>query len=248
MNPQCQSTLIAVALLTLASPAQAQFGAGTNVISVNGEAEIRVVPDEVLLSLGVETFDKVLKAAKSLNDERIKKTIAVARGYAIPAEYIQTDYIGIEPRYHQSDITHELLGYVVRKTILIRLKDISKFEDLLSAVLEAGVTHVHGIDFRTTELRKHRDQARLLALKAAHEKAELLARESGRKVGKALSIGEASYGYLSSYGSWWGSRYGSQMTQNVVQSLGGSSVASDTTLAPGQIAIRVSVSVSFVLE
>jgi uncharacterized protein YggE len=75
---------------------------------VNGGAEFRVVPDEVLLSLGVETFDKVLRSSKSLNDDRIKRAIAVARSFGVPGEYIQTDYIGIEPKYHRSDITQEL--------------------------------------------------------------------------------------------------------------------------------------------
>jgi uncharacterized protein YggE len=189
-----------------------------------------------------------LRSSKSLNDDRIKKAIAVARGLGVPGEYIQTDYIGIEPKYRQGDISQELLGFIVRKSVQIRLKDISKFEELLSSALEAGVTHVHGIEFRTTELRRHRDSARTLALKAAQEKAALLARESGRAIGKAMSIGEASYGYHSSYGSWWGSRYGNAMAQNVVQSFGGASLESDSTLAPGQISIRVSVHVSFALD
>jgi uncharacterized protein YggE len=65
------------ALVALSIPAHAQFSAtaGTNSISVNGEAEVRVVPDEVILTLGVETFDKILKTSKNLNDEKIKKTI-----------------------------------------------------------------------------------------------------------------------------------------------------------------------------
>jgi len=40
------------------------YSGGSNSISVNGEAEVRVVPDEVILTLGVETFDKVLKASR----------------------------------------------------------------------------------------------------------------------------------------------------------------------------------------
>ena len=249
MNVRRLGTIFVIVLLALSSSAQVPLlaRAGDETISVSGEAELRVVPDEVLLSLGVETFDKVLRAAKSLNDDRIRRTIAVARSYGIAAEHIQTDYIGIEPRYPQSDVTRELLGFVVRKSVLIRLKDIAKFEDLLSGALEAGVTHVHGIEFRTTDLRKYRDQARVLAVKAAQEKAELLAKQSGRRVGKVLSIGEASYGYYSSYGSWWGQRY-NQMTQNVMQNVGGAALEGDSTLAPGQIAIRVSVHTSFVLE
>lgn len=250
MNQKFQSMIFFFALVTLSIPVHAQFspGSGTNSISVNGEAEVRVVPDEVILTLGVETFDKALRTAKSMNDERIKKTISVAQSRGVPGEYIQTDYIGIEPRYRHSDITEELLGYVVRKTVVIRLKDISRFEDLLSDALEAGVTHVQGIEFRTTELRKYRDRARSLALKAAQEKAELLANGAGRKVGKALSIGEASYGYWSSYGSWWGPRYGGGMMQNVSQNFGGATMSNDSTLAPGQISIRATVGATFALE
>jgi uncharacterized protein YggE len=249
MNARRLGTLVVVVLLVVFASAQTPLlsRSSNDVISVNGEAEVRVVPDEVLLSLGVETFDKVLATAKAQNDARIKQAIAVARNHAIPAEYIQTDYIGIEPKYPQSDVTRELLGYAVRKSVLIRLKDISKFESLLTGVLEVGVTHVHGIEFRTTELRKYRDQARTLALRAAQDKAGLLARESGRAVGKALSIGEATYGYHSSYGSWWGSRYNS-MAQNVSQNIGGASLGSDAALAPGQISIRVSVHASFALD
>ncbi|MEP7336357.1 MAG: SIMPL domain-containing protein [Acidobacteriota bacterium] len=250
MNPKFQWLIFLTALFTISIPVRAQSAiyAASGSITVNGEAEIRVVPDEVVLTLGVETFDKILKPARSLNDERIKKTIAIAKGHGIPAEYIQTDYLGIEPRYQTHDAARDLIGYVVRKTVVIRLKDISKFEELLSDVLEAGVTHVHGIEFRTTELRKHRDEARRLAMRAAREKAELLANEAGRKVGKTLSIGESSFGYWSSYGSWWGNRYGSGMAQNVVQNIGGASISTDNTLAPGQIAIRAIIGASFALE
>jgi hypothetical protein len=206
-----------------------------------------VVPDEVVLSLGVETFDAALRTAKSMNDERIQRTMAAARGLAVPNTQMQTDYVSIEPKYENRDIARTLQGYVVRRSIVIRLKEIAKFEDLLTAALDAGVTHVHGIEFRTTELRKYRDQARVLAIKAAQEKADLLARESGRRVGAARSIGEASYGYHASYGSWWGSRY-SSMSQNAIQSVGSAPLESDSALAPGQIAIRVSVHASYVLQ
>ena len=239
--------LLMVALLTLPTSAAAQVPTGP-AISVTGEAEVKVVPDEVVLSVGVETGDKILKAAKDLNDERVRRAIGVARRHGVQAEHIQTDYISIEPRHRGHEVINELLGYVVRKTIVIRLKDVARFESLLSDLLEAGVNHVHGVEFRTTELRKHRDQARLLAIRAAREKAELLAREAGRQLGRASSIGEGSYGWWSNYGSWWGNRWGGGMAQNVVQNAGGASPSADGTLAPGQIAVRASVSVTFSLE
>jgi uncharacterized protein YggE len=242
----CLAT-IAFFVMALSQSTHTQTPARTNPISVNGEAELRVVPDEVILSLGVETFSPILRTAKTENDERIKRTIAVARRYAVPAERIQTDYLSIEPRYRNGDIALERLGYVVRRTVVIRLSDVDKFEGLLTEALDGGVTHVHGVDFRTSELRRYRDEARTAAMKAAREKAALLSKELGHRVGDVLSISEASYGYFSSYGSWWSGRRDMQ-SQNVVQSFGGAALTSDTALAPGQISIRVGVSVSFSLE
>ena len=61
-------------------------------------------------------------------------------------------------------------GVVILDTGGKRLKDISKYEDVLSGVLESGANYVEGIEFRTTELRKYRDQARVMAIKAAKDR------------------------------------------------------------------------------
>ncbi len=132
---------------------------------------------------------------------------------------------------------------------MITLKETGKFERLVSQGLEAGITHVHFIQFRTTELRKHRDVARALAIKAAREKATALASELGQRVGRAHRINEHGSGWFSPYGFGWGNRWGGQgLTQNVVQSAGGSPEGGDGTFALGQITVTANVTVSFLLE
>jgi uncharacterized protein len=248
MRRLSQAACLIVATLALAESTQAESNhPQSNSISVTGDAEVRVVPDEVILTFGVETFDPVLKVAKDANDARIKRVIAVALSAGVPAGSTQTDYLSVEPRYRDGNVARDLLGYVVRRSVVVRLSQIARFEALLTDALDAGVTHVHGIEFRTTELRKHRDAARTLAIKAAREKAALLAGELGKTVGDVLTINEGSYGYFSSYGSYWGSRSGGMM-QNVSQSLGGGAVGSDSALAPGQISIRAQVTASFGLR
>ncbi|MBN1220437.1 MAG: SIMPL domain-containing protein [Anaerolineae bacterium] len=219
------------------------------VITVTGDAEVRVVPDEVILTLGVETWDKNLNTAKRQNDDRVKAVIALARGYGVEPRYIQTDHISIEPRYEDYYERERLIGYFVRKTIVITLKDLTKFEDLLTGTLEAGANFVHGIQFRTTELRQHRDQARALAIKAAQEKATALAGELGQHVGKPRNIHEEQNSWWSWYNSWWGSRWhGAAMAQNVIQEVGPDPAVFDDGLAPGQITVNARVSVTFELE
>jgi uncharacterized protein YggE len=218
-------------------------------IHVTGEAEVRVPPDEVILTLGMETWDHNLQIAKIQNDERVKAVLALAQAHGVEPRYIQTDHISIEPRYEDYYERQKLLGYVVRNTVVITLKDISKFDALLTDVLESGANYVHGINFRTTELRKYRDEARALAIRAAKEKAVALAGELDQEVGRPRSINEDQVGWWSWYNRWWGARGGGMMTQNVIQEVpaGGAPVDGET-ISPGQIMVTAKVNVSFELE
>jgi uncharacterized protein len=215
-------------------------------ISVSGDAEVRVVPNEVVLNIGVESADRSLRAAKSANDVAIKHALEVAAHHGVPAKNVQTDYISIAPRYEGNEVTSKLLGYVVRKSLTVRLGDVSKFEELFTDLLDAGVNIVHGIEFRTTELRKYRDQARSLAIKAALDKAQSLAQTAGRRAGMTLSISDHGGGWFSPYNSWWGRSYGGAM-QNVAQSDGPGGSA-EGALAPGQITVTARVGISVALE
>jgi uncharacterized protein len=240
-----------VAVFALAAWTQNQTArVEPGLVTVTGEAEVRVVPDEVILTLGVETWDENLGVAKRQNDERVKAILAVARKYGVEPQYIQTDFISIEPRYKDNYEKDYLIGYFVRKTLVITLKDISKFEDVLTDALASGANYVHGIDFRTTELRTYRDQAREQAIKAAKEKAIALSGELGQKVGKTRSIQEDQQGWWSGYSAWWGSawRGGNPMTQNVIQEAGGGNFNTESALAPGQITVNAKITVSFELE
>lgn len=222
--------------------------AESRLITVTGDADVKVVPDEVILTLGVETWNEDLDVAKKDNDERIKKTLSMTKKFDILPKHVQTDYISIEPTYKSNVDERIIIGYFVRKTIVITLRDIFKFEDVLSSALKSGVNKVQGIQFRTTELRKHRDRARALAIKAAKEKAVALATELGQKVGRPRSINEQSAGWWDSYGYGWGSRWQYGMAQNVVQNVGEGAGSEEGTIAPGQIRVNARVSVSFELE
>ncbi|MCX7707259.1 MAG: SIMPL domain-containing protein [Anaerolineae bacterium] len=246
--------LLAVLLATSASvmPATAQTvvppaRSDARLITVTGEAEVNVVPDEVILTLGVETSNRQLRLAKNANDEIVKKVFAAAQAQGVAAKDIQTDYISIEPRYRDSYEQRDFVGFFVRKTVVITLRDVAKFEDLLSDVLDAGANYVHGIQFRTTELRKYRDQARSLAIQAAREKAVAMAKELGQQVGQPAAIREEQDNWWSGYGAWWGAGYAGAMTQNVIQNAGNAAVLTDGPFAPGQIRVTARVTVSFEL-
>src|SRR4051812_11974163 len=116
-------------------------------ISVSADADVKVVPDRVVLTLGVESLQPTLAEAKKDNDERVKRIFAAAHASGVDDKHIQTDQISIEPRWHDYGERRTFLGYAVRKTICLTLGELARFEALLGGALEAGADHVHGVQF-----------------------------------------------------------------------------------------------------
>lgn len=241
------SSVWLVLALAAAASACSATGKDQRTIAVNGHAELKIVPDQVILTLGVETFNVDLDAAKTDNDRRVSDVLAAAGKLGVADEQLKTDYLDIQPRYKETRGERTFLGYNVRKSVVVDLHDISQFEALLSAVLDAGANYVHGIDFRTSELRKHRDEARSLAIDAAREKAEAMAARLGQNVGRPISMTEGPSSVWSPYGSWWGSRRGQPMMQNVTRYGGSAGEAIDGPTVPGQLSVFARVAVTFEL-
>jgi uncharacterized protein YggE len=230
-----------------ATPRAADDAPASRTIMVSGTSEVRVVPDEVILTVGVESVHVDMETAKAENDAIVERALGLLDAFGVESRHAQTDFINIEPRYDTYYDRKTFIGYFVRRNIAITLRDLTQFEGLLSALLDAGVTHVHGIDFRTTELRQHKDQARALAIQAAEEKAAAMAAELGQSLGRPILVREEHSGWASWYSSWWGSYWGGSMAQNVVQNMGDGEWSTDGALALGQIAINAQVSVTFEL-
>ena len=133
----------------------------------------------------------------------------------------------------------------MQKTLVVTLRDAKIFEPLLTALLQAGATHVHDVQFQTTELRRHRDEARAMAVRAAREKAAALARELGQQVGDPQNINESGWYWFSPRSSW-GARWQGAGAQNAMQSAAGANV--ESALAPGLISVSAQVSVTFSLR
>lgn len=218
-------------------------------ITTNGESIIYVTPDEAVVSVGVETFDKDLDKAKSDNDERSAKLLHAIKDLGVEDKHVQTDTLQIEIQYKNEHVARSIEGYYARRAYSITLKDVKKFERLIDVALKNGANRLMGFEYKTTELRKHRDEARKMAIKAAKEKAVLLAGELDAKVGKPRSIQEGA-----SFGGYRGGWYGSfgfnsfANAQNSVQAVGGGAGDVGDTLRLGQIEVRASVSVTFDLE
>ena len=134
-------------LLTIPVAASAQADKART-ISVTGQAEVKVTPSMANIVFGVETLNKVLATAKEENDRRVQAVLQATRSLGVAAKDIQTDFFQVEPRYDDVGSTTVLRHYTVRKTIAVMLDDVSKFERCLSGALQAGASHVIGVQLR----------------------------------------------------------------------------------------------------
>lgn len=219
-------------------------------INVSGSAEVKVAPDEIYLSAAVETRNESLEQAKKQNDDSISKALAFLKNSGIKEKDVQTDYINVQPNYNRDYSKTRAEYFTVQKTIQIKLTQVDSFEKVLTGLLTNGVNSVDGIEFRTSQLRKYRDQARAMAIRAAKEKADAMVSELGAKCGKVYNINAYDGGGWWSPGRYWAGRGYNNAFQNAVQnvSTAPSAESSDSTLSVGQISVSASVNVAFLIE
>jgi len=233
-------SLTALILLT-AFPLAAQDR--TRTISVSGEAEIRVVPDEAVLRFGIESSGVDLDAVTQQSDAVVTSITEIAERHGVPAERVRTDILQLRPEYDRRRTNDEVItiltSYHATRTVMVTLRDLEVVDNILREAIAAGANRIDGVEFRTTDLREHRDEARLLAIDAAREKAEALAGRLEQSLGAPLTISES--GYAPNYGRF------NSMTQNVVMNAPMETPGTSETVSPGQISIRARVSVVFEL-
>jgi len=226
-------------------------------VSVIGEAQMKVSPDQVVFTFEIVTANKDLAVAKRENDARSAKTLTATKAFQIDNEDIQTASLTISPKYTGDKVPRGaqlLIGYEVTKRIFITLRDLEKIDSFLAKAIEAGVNRVVSISIENSQMQKFQEQVRTMAVKNALNKAQAYAAQLGQTIGKAYVIreeGADTPGYSSGFGSGsgngtgdgdgWGDPAGRIATPT-------NPFVSQITFALGQIVIEEKVYVTFELN
>jgi uncharacterized protein YggE len=211
-------------------------------ISVSGVAEIFVVPDEAVFSLEVEKINMDVQIAKEENDQSVAQILALAKKFDIKSKDIKTDFISVTKKYEfvgRGDARkREFTGFAVSKTVIVKLRDLKKFEEFFSEVLKTGLSEIRRISLDNSESQKYKEEAREKAMIAAKKKAEAMARALGQTIGKAVEIQETNSSIINRYAN---------ITANTTSSFGNTGDGSGTFSA-GTISIKIQVGVKFQLN
>jgi len=252
-NPNNNARAAAPAQATAPVQATASAPAGCDMsrtIQVSGAATVNVVPDRALVKLGVQSNGLSPRAVQAANTSAIQKIIAALSALGIQQKDIATDVYYITPIYDEYS-SLSIKSYRIHNYLAVTVRDTGKINDVIISALDAGANEVVNVDLYTSELRKYRDQARDMAIKAAQEKAQALATAAGAQTGCVIHIDENTW---SAYNGWW---YGSNpnlMTQNVTQNAapaqnaGGAGMDENGPVSLGQISVQATVNVTLGLK
>ena len=218
--------------LLVAIPAIAQ-DSERSVVNVTGEGLVKVEPDEVLIKSRIEHEGNSAAEVKRQNDEVVNKIFKYLKSQNIDEKNIKTEYLNLNKRYDYNDKTYT---YVANQAISIHLKDLKDYEKIMKGLLENGLNRIDGIQFKSSEMENYEKEARKLAVLDAQNRAKELAQPLGQEIGKAVSISEMDY---NSYQPVY------RMDEAVEMS---ASKGSQQTIAPGELEIKIKVSVGFELK
>jgi uncharacterized protein len=223
-------------MLVLSCLAFAEENATPKAVRVTGTADVKVVPDRAVLELGVEKESPSAIQAKSAEDAASRKILAALRAGGIDEKDIQTTYLSLRPasRYEKKVLIH---FFVAEQAFTVTVRDLNKLDGLLQSLIRAGSNSIDSIRYETGDLRKYRDQARDLAVKAAREKAQALASALGQEIGKAQYIEEVQE-----------NRYSGALANQVAFYAYAPNERSASSTAAGRNTISASVIVSFELN
>ena len=211
-----------------------------NTISVTGNAETKVMPDEAELSLSVITEGKDAAQVQDDNAKVMNKVIDALKGAGLDDKQIQTTNYYLYPweEYNYQTGKHTKLGYKLTQTISVKVKDISKVGELLNLAVQNGVTNVDNLNFKLSDkLEKDTKDALVAeATKNAKEKAQTLAQNLDVEVGDPISISETNY-YVP--------RYYALASKDMAMAVEEASVPQ---ISPQEINVQLGIAVNFEIE
>jgi len=174
-------------------------------INVDGVAEVTAVPDVGVFTFAVEAEAEDAATAQQQSGETINEITAYLTSEGGVAENdIKTTGYNVYPRYEYErvecfgpdcDRERVLKGYVATQNVRVKVHDTDRAGELIAGVGSRGATNVSNLSFEVDDIEAKKEEARLLAIADAKEKAKRLADELGVRLGDVLSFHDGGGGY-----------------------------------------------------
>lgn len=167
-------------------------------ITVFGSAIVRVSPDIAVIQFSVSRLAEDPQKAFQETRESAQKIQAFFVTAGIKDSGSSLITLRSEYQYQQS--VQKFAGYRAAVEFRVILTDMSRMEEVLLGVVEAGAVSLQ-TQFQTTRLKELRAEARRQAVSAAQVKAENYCHAAGVGLGELIHIEDVNPDVLVRYGS-----------------------------------------------
>lgn len=158
-------------------------------VQVMGEGSIMANPDEVNLNIRVEHEGNTAEEVKGAVDKDVRNVFKFLKKSGVADKYVRTEYLNVNKNYQYQTKTY---NYIANQAISIKLKDLEKYEEIISGLLATGINRIDGIQFGSSKMEELKSQARKKAIQNAKAKAEEYIGELGHQLGTVKYIAEVS--------------------------------------------------------
>ncbi len=210
-------------------------------ISVNGEGKVTAVPDIAELSFGVQTGPQpTAKAAMEKLQKSMNAAFEAVKALGIEEKDISVQSLWLNPSYDWNNGKQTLRGYEANQSLSVKVRDLDKVSDVLSAATNAGANQAGGVTFTIDDPEILRADARKKAIANAQEKAEQLAEQLGVELGDLKGFSEGGGGYQPPM------PYMAKTA--MMESVGGGMADASVPLPAGEQEVMVNVSMTYEVE
>lgn len=176
---------------TAGAPPRAE--APVEMISVTGTGKVKLSPDRVRFSVGVDTIAATPSDALAQNNRSVESVIAALKKGGARSEEIQTSNFSIYPQFEYVENRRpRIIGYQVSNSVTVTRESTADAGKLLQAAVDAGVNQASGLTFFVADETRARNEGLRKAFADARAKAETLAAAAGRTIGRAVAITEGT--------------------------------------------------------
>jgi len=162
-------------------------------IEVAGSAEAEVTPDIIYVGISLKEFFRDGANKRKVEIEELERQLQKAvLDAGIPKENFTINNIS---SYNYAFEKKKNPEFLARKQYRIKVTDLTKFNQILSAIEPRGVEYTNVESYDYSKIESLKQELKVKALRAAKDKASYLAAALDDKVGEALEIQEINNEY-----------------------------------------------------
>jgi hypothetical protein len=164
-------------------------------ITVRGEGITMSLPDQVRLSVSVNTQGQTAAAAMRSASGKTAEILALLKSMGVDERNIQTSRVNVSPTYDYSKQIQPppIIGYNSSNdfSVLFKGKLMDKVGEFMDKAVTAGASNFGGLQYEASTQRELERDALKRAADDAKARAEVLAKQLGASLGQVMTISES---------------------------------------------------------